>query len=307
MANIGVRSPYFIYETEAGAGAVSAKLTLTIDSTNVYYIVKDSGASFLADISDIVRDYIEVTYDGTLDLDSPGEVPVTTSVQFYNTAGATGSTVGSAHTQSHTAFDGYRYFSEGNNFSIPNSTNLLSEATIWAPDDTAGNFYSTDASGNLVLRTYTTSATSQNGVTIKRYGCSKYDAIKCVFVNKFGVPQQLYFFTKTIETTDSSRESYKSNIISSTGTVDTNKHQSRSYNVMGKTRYILNTGFVGEEYNEFIRELMLSEQVWIHFDSVVRPVTPLTSSVQFRNKLNDKMVQYTIEFEQANDLISNVR
>ena len=305
MANIGVRSPYFIYETEAGA--VSAKLTLTIDSTNIYYIVKDTGTTFLADISEIVRDYVTPTYDGTLDADSPGEVPVTTSVQFYDTAGATGSTVGSAHTQSHTAFDGYNYFSQGNNFQISNSINLLSESTIWAPDSTAGTFYSTDVSGNIVVRNYLTSDTSEAGVTIKRYGCSKYDAIKCVFVNKFGVPQELYFFTKNMETTDSSRESYKSNVISSTGTVDTNKHQSRSYHVQGSTKYTLNTGFVGEEYNEFIRELMLSEQVWIHFDSVVRPVTPLTSSVQFRTSLNDKLVQYTVEFEQANDLIANVR
>lgn len=302
MPNIGVRSPYFIYETQSGGSY--AIMTLTIDSTNVYTIRKDTGTTFLVDISDIVRDFVNPTYDGTLDLDSIGEVSVATSVQFYDSNALT---VGSAKTQSHTAFDAYNYFQEGNNCQIDNSINLISESTIWAPENTAGSFYATSALGAVSVVSYTTSAASQSGITIKRHECTKYAPVKAVFVNKFGVPQELYFFGKTIESTTTTRESFKANTVGANGASDIYSHQKRSFDINGSTRYTLNTGFVDESYTEYIRELMLSEQVWLVIDSVVRPVTPTSSEVTFRTSLNDKMIQYTVEFEQSNDLISSVR
>jgi hypothetical protein len=303
MPNIGVRSPYFIYAGPQSGGN-SAVMTLTIDSTNVYTITKETGTEFLVDIADIVRDFVNPTYDGTLDLDSIGEVPVTTSVQFYDTNLVT---VGSPYTQSHTAFDAYNYFQEGNNCQIDDSINLISGSTIWAPENTAGSFYATSALGAVSVVGYTTSATSQGGVTIKRFPCTKYDPVKCVFVNKLGVPQELYFFGKTIESTTSQREQYKANIVGSNGASSVYAHQKRSFEINGTTRYTLNTGFVDESYTEYVRELMLSENVWLVIDSVVRPVTPLSSEVTFRTSLNDKLIEYTVEFEQSNDLISSVR
>jgi hypothetical protein len=299
---IGVRSPFFISHTQAGGA--SATLSLTVNSTLVYTITKQTGTSFLADISELVRDYIEPTYDGTLDTDSPNVATVSYSVQFYDSNLLA---VGDPKTGSspYTAYDGYSYFSEGNNFTFDDKV-LLSDSTIWLPEDTAGTFYKI-ASGTLSTVAVGTSTATVEGITIKRHECSKYTPVKVVFVNKFGVPQELYFFGKTIESSSSSKESYKANIIDSTGAINSQRHQVRSFDAQGKTRYTLNTGLVGEEYNEFVRELMLSEQVWMHFDGVIRPVTPTTSDVQFRTSLNDKMVQYTVEFEQANDLIANVR
>jgi len=305
MPNIGVRSPYFIYETQSGG--VSATMTLTIDSTNVYTITKTTGTTFLADISNIVRDYISPTYDGTLDLDSIGEVPVTTSVQFYD---ANLITVGSPHTQSHTAFDAYNYFQEGNNAQpTPTgvSTIMLSGDTIWAPEGGSGSFYSANQVYEIFLNSYDENDATKAGITIKRFPCSRYDAIKCVFVNKFGVPQELYFFGKTIESASSTRESYKANIVGTNGAANVYTHQKRSFDVNGSTSYILNTGFVDEAYTEYIRELMLSENVWLVIDGVVRPVTPTSSDVTFRTSLNDKLIEYSVVFEQSNDLISSVR
>lgn len=306
MPNIGVRSPYFIYAGPQ-SGGVSATMTLTIDSTNVYTITKTTGTEFLVDISDIVRDFVNPTYDGILDLDSIGEVPVTTSVQFYDSNLVA---VGSPYTQSHTAFDGYNYFSEGNNAQITPGgvvTIMLSGDTIWAPEGVGGIFYSANQIYDVFTNTYSGTDTLKAGITIKRYECTKYTPVKSVFVNKFGVPQELYFFGKTIESTSTTRESYKANIVGSNGASSVYSHQNRSFDVNGTTRYILNTGFVDESYTEYIRELMLSENVWLQVDGKIRPVTPISSEVTFRTSLNDKMVQYTVEFEQANDLISSVR
>jgi hypothetical protein len=306
MANIGVRSPFYIRETQSGG--VSATMTLTVNGNVVYTVTKNTGTLFLVDISNLVRDYVQPTYDGTIDTDATGSATVATSVQFYD---ANLLTVGIPKTSSHVAYDGYGYFSDGTS-QLPSggTTDIwLSADTIWAPEGEGGAFYNSNQAGALFINTYTSSDTTKSGIAIKRHECSKYTPIKVVFINRFGVPQELWFFGKTIESSNSAREFYKSNLSTALGNWQTSiyKHQNKSFEVNGKTQYTLNTGLVGEEYNEFVRELMLSEQVWMHIDNTIRPVTATSSELTFRTSLNDKMVQYTVEFEQANDLIATVR
>ena len=301
MANIGVRSPYFISATQAGG--VSAKMTLTIGGSNVYYIIKDSGTSFLADISEITRDFVDPTYTSDVSNSSAGGTSVTTSIQFYDDLNATGSTVGTAHTESHTAYDAYAYFEDGNDYTIPSGP-LLSSTELWYPEDVAGAYYSTPTTKT----TFTGTATSSGSVTIKRYPCSRYKWVRVGFVNRFGTPQDIFFFAKSIETIETTGESYKNVVLNSTGGYTTTKHQNRSLYKEGKVRYRLSTGFVSEEYNEFMKELMLSEQVWMTVQGEsTRPVQVLDMDKTFKTSLNDRLVDYNIEVEQANDLISSMR
>jgi len=51
---------------------------------------------------------------------------------------------------------------------------------------------------------------------------------------------------------------------------------------------------------------MLSEYVWIFVGSVLHPVTVITSSLTKKTSLNDKLIQYTLEIEDANDIINNI-
>jgi len=55
---------------------------------------------------------------------------------------------------------------------------------------------------------------------------------------------------------------------------------------------------------------MLSEQVWLEkLDGTddVFPVNVTTQSLQYKTSVNDKLVQYTLNFEYAFDKINNVR
>ena len=57
---------------------------------------------------------------------------------------------------------------------------------------------------------------------------------------------------------------------------------------------------------------MLSEYVWLRKKNYAEtlktiPVKIVTSSFTKKTKLNDKLIEYTIQFEQANDYINNVR
>ena len=149
-------------------------------------------------------------------------------------------------------------------------------------------------------------------VVVKTMPCDKYPDRKVTFVNKNGALQDVYFFAKEVESMSSTEETYKSNLINmQTRTYSTTAHQYQQYNKQAKERIALSTGYVSEDYNEVIKQLMMSEQVWLtrttDDSSNIYPVIPRTSNVTFKTSLNDKLVSYDIEFEFAFDKIQNVR
>lgn len=149
-------------------------------------------------------------------------------------------------------------------------------------------------------------------VVIKTMQCDKYPDRKVTFVNKLGALQDVYFFAKEVESITSTSEQYKANVVDlSVPSYDVNKHQYRQYNKQGRESVQLNTGYVSEDYNEIITQMMMSEQVWLtkttDEQSNVLPVIPKTSNVSFKTSLNDKLVAYTIDFDYAFDKIQNIR
>jgi hypothetical protein len=303
MANIGVRSPYFIYKEQAGG--VSAKVEVTIDSVLRYTIIKNTGTSVRLDISELVRDYVNPTYAGTLTDQLAGEAAVDVDVEFYDADNATGTQVGTTQSESHVAYDAYGYFSEGYNFDFGDQV-LLSETTIWMPENESGSFYQT-VGGNLTIVSFNATAEQLGSIVIKRQPCDKYEPVEVVFINKFGVPQDIYFFAKRVDSLNTSGENYQSGAINANGSYSTNSHQIVDFDRNGKKSYNLSTGYVSEAFNSYMQELLLSEQVWLKIDSSVIPVQVKSPSVTYKTSLNDKLVAYTVDFEEANDLITTVR
>ena len=315
--SVGVRSPYWI-ERDAGATANSYKFEITIDGTLTYTIVKNASDINKAgiDVSELIKDYISISYTGSLPLGT--SVPTdwgidwSASITAYTGENATGSPVGSPlSVTTRDAYLGYAYYSdEDPNFVYTNTTPLISTYTLWYPESTSGYFYSNE-SGTITRKTVSTSATSVSAggqtITIRRFPCNKYDDVKLVFVNRYGMLQELYFFAKNTESTEFTRESYKANVFDYAGVYQKEDHQVRSFNINAKTRYELSTGYISEDYNEIIKELMLSEQVWAHIGGEVRHVSVTDSNVTYRTSVNDKLVSYTVTIEQANDLISTMR
>lgn len=324
---INVRSPYYVTLNESPATLelrvwTGAESPVPTDPT--YTLTKDAVDGYATfEVAELIRDYLDVTFDGTYDsqvlwVRSEAQTPVI-------------------------AFDGYTDFQDGVN-AQGNLKQLISNTTIWAPegvdvrvpvfaqgtsynvvfkdasDATINTVAVTDQTNTNAIVNYATSTISSTDVatieigattlTVRQMDCSKYDAYKIVFVNKHGVLQDLYFFKKATKSLTTSRETYKSNVISlgSSATYSTTAHQYRDIDIQGRDRILLNTGFVSEDYNEPIKEMMLSEKVWmVTPDDVVIPVNVATSDVTFRTSLNDKMVQYQVEFEYAYDAINNVR
>lgn len=286
MANIALRSPYF--ETDYDADATSAQLTLTVGGTLRYTLIKPtiSGRATF-EISELCRDYLSPTYSYTAQ-----SVAISGGITLYNSSGGIED---DTYTFSHTGYDGYTTFMDGSNDDL--GSGLAQSNTI---------MYVLEGQ-TPQIPTFSGYVSSYAGVTVVSVCEPKYTPIKISFINRFGFLQDIWFFKKSVKTINTGSESYKSNINNSSGQYST---ANRQYSIMsknGKEIMTANTGFVSEGFNVAIDELMLSELVWATISSVTYPVNLTSSSLTFKSEVNEKLIDYTIEFEFAFDKVNSVR
>ena len=74
-----------------------------------------------------------------------------------------------------------------------------------------------------------------------------------------------------------------------------------------KKKLKLNTGFVDESYNEVIQQILLTEQAWIQEGGEVYTIIPVTQSLQYKTRINDRLIDFQVEFEYAYDEINEIR
>ena len=307
MANILLRSPQ--YKT-VSSGA-SAKLTITIDGTLRYTIIKNAiNSRVVFEISELCRDYIEHSFTQS----NPSST-ITIATQRFSYTGADG---GGTETSldptpvTDIGYDGYGLFTEGVNPTISTSqTPLQSNTDIYLPLSTASYIPINFGDGSYDISASTTSislGTPSVTFTINRVCDTKFGSSKITFLNKFGALQEMYFFHKSTEEMNTTSGDYKKNIFDyDNSNYSITDHQSQRFNTNAIKKATLNTPFVTEQYNEAIEELMLSEYVWLTQGGVTHPVTPSTKSLKFKTSANDKLVQYTIGFDYTSNVINNVR
>ena len=88
----------------------------------------------------------------------------------------------------------------------------------------------------------------------------------------------------------------------------TTAHAKKVHNANGTESITLNTGFVDERTNVYFEELMVSEYIWLTDDqNVIYPVCITDSNFTRKTGLNDKLINYTMNFEKAFDFVNNIR
>jgi hypothetical protein len=140
---------------------------------------------------------------------------------------------------------------------------------------------------------------------IKRIDCTKYgDGKRIIYINKYGAQQDLWFFLKETKNIARTNEGYKSNTITypsgSNATYNVQNAPNKVFNTQAKQTHTLSSGYYPEFANQQFEELLLSEYIWL---STVRK----GSSVAFKTSVNDRLIEYTMEFEEAFDYINNIR
>ena len=150
---------------------------------------------------------------------------------------------------------------------------------------------------------------------IGRVDCTKYgNGNEITFINKFGVQQVLWFFLKKNRSLSRSNEGYMTNTLTypttnNPATYSITDAPNKVFNTTARQTHKLCSGYYPETLNAYFEQLILSEYIWLKLESssVRIPVKLKTSSIDFKTSVNDKLIEYTMEFEEAFDYINNIR
>ena len=140
----------------------------------------------------------------------------------------------------------------------------------------------------------------------------KYTPLSAIFYNKYGALQNLWFFKKSMTDISISSNKFKNNIIDfdnsgGSPSYSLSKHQEKIFMSNGKESIVMNTGFYDESFNEVIRQMLLSEQVWVYDGTNTLPINLKSNTLQFKKGVNDKLISYTVQFDYAFDKINNIQ
>ena len=190
--------------------------------------------------------------------------------------------------------------------------------TIFAPNNRTGTIpYLTSTFRGAESYTGTDTSVTIQGVdcNIKRIDCTKYgDGNRIIYINKYGAQQDLWFFLKQTRNIARTNEGYKSNTItypSGGATYSIQDAPNKVFNTQAKQTHTFSSGYYPEFANQQFEELLLSEFIWWSTvkkgGGIIIPLKVKTSSVAFKTSVNDRLIEYTIEFEEAFDYINNIR
>jgi hypothetical protein len=166
--------------------------------------------------------------------------------------------------------------------------------------------------GDYVTFSSTNASYSDIVITLKKVCEPKYTPLNIIFYNKYGALQNLWFFKKSTTNINITSEQFKNNIIDfdnsgGSPTYSLSKHQEKKFLANGKESITINTGFYEESFNEIIRQIMLSEQVWVYDGTNTLPINLKSNTLQFKKSVNEKLIAYTVQFDYAFDKINNIQ
>ena len=181
----------------------------------------------------------------------------------------------------------------------------LENTTVWAnavkPSQNTG--YDTYD----VELTYASSATAI--IATYKVVCEpKYTPYQIAFINRYGVADFITFFKRSDERGTFTQDSYQKSIYNdgfTTPSLEVGKYN--SFNVNSRNSLTLNTGFVDQDYDETIKDILMSEYVAVLDGSNWVSVVPDRGSIEYQKHVNQKLINYTLTFTYGFDERSLVR
>ena len=310
--------------------------------TDPTYTLSSNAVSAKVDfeIADLVKDYITMTLDyaNTSTIANNVWVDYQITRNFFNT-----STV--LTMVQLTGFDGYGYIEDGVNPQLNASeayllsnTHIVKNADdiLYFPVNNSANGATVQfklADGTIVnTETITSSTNSYDqveyftntgatdnvdevvvtfGIKVRTFTVENVEECldtpyRLTFVNRFGALQSLVMFKKSSRTMTTNVKYYKKNIIENADYALRNAQKSIVLKNANES-LTLNSGFYPESNNDVFKELLLSENVWIDYESNEIPCNISSSSISFKTSRNDKLINYTLGIDFANDVVQNIR
>lgn len=309
MKQVMTRSPFYFQSENGTESTLGIKIwtgsASSIPATLTYELIKSHNSSGKAtfEISELLNDYIQQNFTNTNATYIPNFVYFT----LTQTESGTGA-VYSGGTESFVmmALEGYidedyvqKYKNDGN-YTLKDYSVFNEAMEYYQPTGESLNLASNSDSFSIV--------SSASGFSTVETPCSKFDAQKLTFVNKYGGKSDIFFTAKSSKTSNFKSDQYTSsnfdydNLSNNFSTHTNNKLQSN-----GKTQVTLNTDYVNDDYNELMSQLMMSGYVWLTEGSSTQPVSVLDSSLTHKTHLNDRLVQFSVKVELDHGIAKKIK
>lgn len=153
----------------------------------------------------------------------------------------------------------------------------------------------------------------------------KFMPYKITFINSFGALENFWMMGAEKESLAVNGDTFKRNLlqipsalVGNDPSYNVDAHQYVTFGEQGRKSYTLNTGFIPEEQNETLTELFLSQKIWVtKWQSIadrdnsipldIEPVVLKSKQLSYKTHLQDKVIDYKIEFQSAHDEVNQVR
>jgi len=130
----------------------------------------------------------------------------------------------------------------------------------------------------------------------------KYPNIRIKWKNRFGQFDYLNFDMVNRQSMSTSKRSYQPQIGSFTQrTLSYNEYDTQTLNYVVDANQTIscNTNWLSEDYNDILKQLLVSDEIyWMQYNTTaVKPLTIVTSNIQFKTGVVDKLIQYQFDFQ----------
>ena len=158
----------------------------------------------------------------------------------------------------------------------------------------------TDEFVTLTITNDTTSVEST--VILDVVGECKYAPLDVMFQNKDGGAQMFTFLKRQKESMTVTDKTFETN----RGQASDGFHQFVRHNVQGQTTISAETGFIDEDNNEVLKQMMLSERIWMYNGTNFIPLNIADKSIKYKTRQNERLVSYTIKFKKSYNEVNNI-
>ena len=149
------------------------------------------------------------------------------------------------------------------------------------------------------------SGSSALGTSIKyNIVCNeKYPNVRVKFKNRFGQFDWINFNMVSRQSFETERKTYQPQLGSwESSTFGYNNYDTatQAYIVDSKQMLSVNTNWLSEDYNEIIKQLLVSDEIYWITDEVsgaLKPLTIVTQNILFKTGVVDKLIQYSFDFQ----------
>jgi hypothetical protein len=154
------------------------------------------------------------------------------------------------------------------------------------------------------VQAYSGSVALGSPINFQKACLQKYPNIRIKWKNRYGQFDYYNFYLVNRQGFSSTKRTYQPQLGSWQGTTLTYQdYDSSVLNYISDSTQTLsvNSDYLPEAYNEILKQLMVSDEIYWIYDYTadaenVRPITIRTDSITFKTGVNDKLIQYSFDF-----------